>query len=389
MCLNTIQLVVWLAMYSIISMLLLSNHVTTSSTMTEYDYYDKPWFVYLSYHIQSTFAGPHSAISLQLYETVNVFNQLHTWCHVDKGQHTLRHRKISHRSMSRMNLATHVPCGKIEVVGLLSNSTSNWIIHVPRIFGIHMFFFVFEMDDSGRSCRNTVLQIYEHLENQWQSKSRWRFCGNRLPSAEVSKSNRVVLHVTQKNVLKLFNLTLQYQIYSQYIIAHLDVFKSYFDGINLTPYSTYGLTFDYITIPKVQHWDILVNYGENIRIQNISYCCFMGTIILYEGPENYYNLSTIEISSDANYSGLDISIQTRYFNAIMVLRHDELTPNKFNKSITVFVLQFSKGPINKKVVPLNSIVTIANGLTILHQTFSINSDNGVFPTVSFVKVCYS
>ena len=275
----------------------------------------------------------------------------------------------------KYNLTIYMmPCKIVKKIPLLYYGAVTWLIIVQRHFYIHFSFFIFEMDDSGKECQYSYLQLV-------YLSSKHVYCGKRKPFDVYVESNTAEVIFHERFVIKLPNITFHFEIFKQ-------SFDSYFKAASYKQIRNISILtqmFDiYHTRFTKLRWLIDTTIGNNLILQSC-YCykAFIGKVFVYDGPYTMHLLRYVHLTNYTKQTFLN-NIITKYYQSLIMLHISDFEYNlEENKLMRC---EYLMSQLQTPTLYANSSTHVNSNNSILHKVYRFHRDKiaGVgYMTISF------
>ena len=270
------------------------------------------------------------------------------------------------------------PCGYVKVVNGIQPSTSIFHLRTIRQLVVQVTFLFFDMDSFSEDCEHvSSVQLCLTDPSHWVCPKSLKFCGYRKPWIQTTSVSLVEVLVVQLNVRYPCNLTFSYtsiEVQRAYVYIKYESFETMHITSNSMNFRLVSLAGYY------GKWRLQQKLGNIIRFNDWQACCFVGSVEIYDGFENYYLIAQKRIS---NYSEEILDVATTYYLATLIF-HLNHTLNKFNDD-PLFALRFVKELVTVQFINTDNFsTTINNQGHLLHKILAFNMTTGGYPNFSVV-----
>ena len=143
------------------------------------------FLLYVDQRLTSSFHEDNFTNSAaSLFHVYSQFVSSSRWCYDHQT-----HRKTKQSGNATLHLRPFAPCGRVLVDQFINLENVTWDIIGQKYFCIMLYFKIFEFDDSGSTCGNSAVSLYDCGNVLLPLKLLWRRCGHRLPWKDIISSN--------------------------------------------------------------------------------------------------------------------------------------------------------------------------------------------------------
>ena len=342
--------------------------ISDASTVQNVSKVSKLWFVHLCHPLQSTFStNRQDYLTDQYVLLISRCDQMIHWCQAGNENLKVLHN-VEH-------LTPNLPCGKLHVTKRMAGYIFQRIITVGKAFYINMTFLRFEILDSGRRCSDSSFKMLHFTPGH--QRAYWIYCGYKPPWSETIQSHKLLIHLNQVEFRNLFNISFMY-----YVIEH----KKFNDYTRKQIYNTkqgiHSLSFTMQEYKKDRtSWLINFPPGCIIHIKELSICCLVAELRIFDGPKKLFELDTL-LKNTKHKVIKRLNLYSSYFEILI-----ELYVWKFYDDVLlvheIIKLNYDGEMAPNKRLLLNSKTTVKSNHKILHLVFLLQGEHMQYPNVTF------